>query len=281
MEIAKTIAPVCLAIIMFGLGLGLTTSDFTRLLKTPRDFFVGFLSQVILLPVIAFGLILIIPMPIEIAMGVMIIAAAPGGVTSNVLTKFANGDVALSVSLTAVVSLLAIFIVPLIVFNSANFIGVEITKEISMASIAVKMFFVVTVPALFGMIVRSLMTDFIISKTLIIQRLSIILFLIVFISIWVEEWDRIVSFIARAGLVTGILNLVMIFVGYYVAKMFASGVAQRKCISLECGLQNGTLAVVVATQLFDEMVFMVPTAAYALIMFVTSIFFVLIVRKIN
>ena len=281
MEIAKTIAPVCLAIIMFGLGLGLTTSDFTRLLKTPRDFFVGFLSQVILLPVIAFGLILIIPMPIEIAMGVMIIAAAPGGVTSNVLTKFANGDVALSVSLTAVVSLLAIFIVPLIVFNSANFIGVEITKDISMASIAVKMFFVVTVPVLFGMIVRTLMTDFIISKTLIIQRLSIILFLIVFISIWVEEWDRIVSFIARAGLVTGILNLVMIFVGYYVAKMFASGVPQRRCISLECGLQNGTLAVVVATQLFDEMVFMVPTAAYALIMFVTSIFFVLIVRKIN
>ena len=281
MEIAKTIAPVCLAIIMFGLGLGLTTSDFTRLLKTPRDFFVGFLSQVILLPVIAFGLILIIPMPIEIAMGVMIIAAAPGGVTSNVLTKFANGDVALSVSLTAVVSLLAIFIVPLIVFNSANFIGVEITKEISMKSIAVKMFFVVTVPVLFGMIVRSLMTDFIISKTLIVQRLSIILFLIVFISIWVEEWDRIVSFIARAGLVTGILNLVMIFVGYYVAKMFASGVPQRRCISLECGLQNGTLAVVVATQLFDEMVFMVPTAAYALIMFVTSIFFVLIVRKIN
>ena len=281
MEIAKTIAPVCLAIIMFGLGLGLTTSDFTRLLKTPRDFFVGFLSQVILLPVIAFGLILIIPMPIEIAMGVMIIAAAPGGVTSNVLTKFANGDVALSVSLTAVVSLLAIFIVPLIVFNSANFIGVEVTKEISMKSIAVKMFFVVPVPVLFGRIVRSLMTDFIISKTLIIQRLSIILFLIVFISIWVEEWDRIVSFIARAGLVTGILNLVMIFVGYYVAKMFASGVPQRKCISLECGLQNGTLAVVVATQLFDEMVFMVPTAAYALIMFVTSIFFVLIVRKIN
>ena len=281
MEIAKTIAPVCLAIIMFGLGLGLTTSDFSRVLKIPRDFFVGILSQVILLPVIAFGLILIIPMPIEIALGVMIIAAAPGGVTSNVLTKFANGDVALSVSLTAVVSLLAIFIVPLIVFNSANFIGVEITKKISMASIAVKMFFVVTVPVLFGMIVRSLMTDFIISKTLIIQRLSIILFLIVFISIWVEEWDRIVSFIARAGLVTGILNLVMIFVGYYVAKMFSSGVPQRKCISLECGLQNGTLAVVVATQLFDEMVFMVPTAAYALIMFVTSIFFVLIVRKIN
>jgi BASS family bile acid:Na+ symporter len=281
MEIATTIAPICLAIIMFGLGLGLTTSDFISVIKIPRDFIIGFLSQVILLPIIAFGLILIIPMPIEIAMGVMVIAAAPGGVTSNVLTKFANGDVALSVCLTAVVSLLAIFIVPFVVFNSADFLGIEITKEISMLNIAIKMFFVVTVPVIFGMIVRSLMTDFIVSKTLIIQRLSIILFLIVFISIWVEEWDKIVSFIARAGLAAGILNLVMIFVGYYVAKMFASGVPQRKCISLECGLQNGTLAVFVTTQLFDEMVFMVPTAAYALIMFVTSIFFVLLVRKIN
>ena len=125
------------------------------------------------------------------------------------------------------------------------------------------------------------MTDFIISKTLMIQRISITLFLVVFISIWIEEWDKIVSFITRAGLIALILNMTMIFVGYYVAKFFASGVSQRKSISLECGLQNGTLAVFVATQLFDEIIFIVPTAAYALIMFVTSIFFVLIVRKIN
>jgi len=281
MEIAKTIAPVCLAIIMFGLGLGLTISDFTRVIKNPRDFFVGFICQVILLPIIAFLLIQIISLPIEIAMGVMIIAAAPGGVTSNILTKFADGDVALSVSLTAIVSLLSVLIVPLIVFNSADFLGVEITKEISMLNIAMKMFFVVTVPVIFGMIVRTLMTDFIVSKTLIIQRLSVVLFLVVFISIWIEEWDRIVSFITRAGLIAFILNMTMIFVGYYVAKLFTSGVAQRKCISLECGLQNGTLAVVVVTQLFNDIDYMVPTAAYALVMFTTSIFFVLIVRKIN
>ena len=125
------------------------------------------------------------------------------------------------------------------------------------------------------------MTNFIISKTLIIQRLSVILFLIVFIAIWVEEWDRVISFITRAGIIAFILNITMIFTGYYVAKFFATGVAQRKCISLECGLQNGTLAVVVTTQLFSDIVFMVPTAAYALIMFTTSIFFVLIVRKIK
>ena len=281
MEIAKTIAPVCLAIIMFGLGLGLTVADFKRVITIPRDFIIGFFGQVIILPIIAFILIHIISMPPEIALGVMVIAAAPGGVTSNILTKFANGDVALSVTLTAVVSLISVITVPLIVYNSASFLGFEITKEISMINIAVKMFFVVTVPVIFGMIVRSLMTDFIVSKTLLIQRLSVILFLIVFISIWVEEWDRIISFITKAGLVAFILNITMIFIGYYMAKFLASGLEQRKCISLECGLQNGTLAVFVATQLWDDIVFMVPTAAYALIMFVTSIIFVLIVRKIN
>ena len=281
MEIAKTIAPVCLAIIMFGLGLGLTVGDFTRLLKIPRDFIVGFFGQVILLPIVAFILIQIISLPPQIALGTMIIAAAPGGVMSNVLTKFANGDVALSISLTAVVSLISVITVPLIVYNSAGFLGIEIVKEISMLNIALKMFVAVTVPVIFGMIVRALMTDFIVSKTLLVQRLSLILFLVIFTAIWVEEWDRITSFIQRAGLIAFILNLTMIFLGYYLAKYLASGVEQRKCISLECGLQNGTLAVFVATQLFDDIVFMVPTAAYALIMFVTSIIFVLIVRKIN
>ena len=281
MEIAKTIAPMCLAIIMFGLGLGLTVSDFTRLLKIPRDFIVGFFGQVILLPIVAFILIQIISLPPQIALGTMIIAAAPGGVMSNILTKFANGDVALSISLTAVVSLISVITVPLIVYNSAGFLGIEIVKEISMLNIALKMFIAVTIPVIFGMIVRALMTDFIVSRTLLVQRLSLILFLAIFTAIWVEEWDRITSFIQRAGLIALILNLTMIFLGYYLAKYLTSGVKQRKCISLECGLQNGTLALFVTTQLFDDVVFLVPTAAYALIMFTTATIFVLIVRKIN
>ena len=281
MEIAKQIAPIALAIIMFGLGLGLTPSDFKRVISFPKDFVVGFIGQVILLPIIAFVLVQFITVTPEIALGVMIIASAPGGVTSNILTKFAGGDVALSISLTAIISLLSIFTVPFIVFKSAGLIGIEISKEISMISIALKMFLVVTVPVFFGMIVRSLLTNFIISKTLFIQRTSIILFLTVFISIWLEEWDRLVSFITSSGLIALTLNVIMLLFGYFLAKFFASGIPQRKCISLECGLQNGTLAVVVSTQLFNDIVFLYPTAAYALIMFVTSIFFVLIVRKIN
>ena len=281
MEIVTKIAPLCLAIIMFILGLGLTINDFLRVIKYPKNFLVGFICQVILLPIIAFILINLITLTPEIALGVMIIAAAPGGVTSNVLTKFANGDVALSVSLTAIVSLISIATVPFIVFYSANFLEIEILKEITMNSIAIKMFFVVTAPVLLGMIIRKLKQDLVMAYESLFQKISIILFLIVFAAIWVEEWGEIMSYIKTAGLISIILNITMIIIGFYVAKFLVSGIAQRKSISLECGLQNGTLAVYVATQLFDQKVYFVPSAAYVLIMFVTSIFFVLLVRKIN
>ena len=281
MEIVTKIAPLCLAIIMFSLGLGLTINDFLRVIKYPKNFLVGFICQVILLPIIAFILINLITLTPEIALGVMIIAAAPGGVTSNVLTKFANGDVALSISLTAIVSLISIATVPFIVFHSANFLEIEILKEIAMSSIAIKMFFVVTVPVLLGMIIRKLKQDLVIAYESLFQKISIILFLIVFTAIWVEEWGEIMSYIKTAGLISIILNMTMIIIGFYVAKFLVSGIAQRKSISLECGLQNGTLAVYVAVQLFDQKVYLVPSAAYVLIMFVTSIFFVLLVRKIN
>ena len=280
MEIVTKIAPLALALIM--LGLGLTIKDFTRVVTQPKDFFVGLICQLILLPIVAFILIKILNTPIELALGVMIIAAAPGGVTSNVLTKFANGDVALSVSLTAIISLISIISVPLIVFNSADILGIDyLSKDISMNSISLKMFLVVTLPVVIGMIIRKFASNFIVNKTLIIQRTSIILFIIVFLSIWIEEWDNIISYLTRAGLITLMLNLVMMVIGYYVAKTFASGIAQRKCISLECGLQNGTLAVFVSTQLFDNIVYLVPTAAYALIMFVTSLIFVFFVKNTN
>ncbi len=282
MEVVTKIAPIALALIMLALGLGLTGQDFLRVIKQPKDFIVGLICQLILLPIIAFILIKIFNTPLELALGVMIIAAAPGGVTSNVLTKFANGDVALSVSLTAIISLISIISVPFIVFMSADLLEISnISKEISMIGISMKMFLVVTLPVLLWMVIRKFATNFITSKTLMIQRISIILFIIVFAAIWVEEWENIMSYIAQAGAITLVLNIVMMMVGYYVAKYLASGVAQRKCISLECGLQNGTLAVFVASQLFSDITFLIPTAAYALIMFLTSLIFVFFVRKIS
>ena len=282
MGIVTSIAPIALAIIMLCLGASLTVSDFSRVIKNPKDFFIGFICQLFVLPIVAYLLIIILKVPTEMALGVMLIAAAPGGVTSNVLTKFADGDVALSISLTAFMSLLSIITVPFIIFTTIDLFEFSyVAKEISMIGISLKMFFVVTVPVIVGMIIRRLTGDLVIRNLKMLQRISIILFLTVFAAIYIEEWDNIVSFLARAGLIALILNVTMMIIGFYVAKFFASGEAQQRAISLECGLQNGTLAVFVGTQLFDSVVYMVPTAAYALIMMTTSLIFVFILRKNN
>jgi len=282
MEIVTKIAPIALALIMLGLGLGLTTKDFIRVINNPKDFIIGLICQLILLPIIAYILILVFKTPIEIALGVMIIAAAPGGVTSNVMTKFAKGDVALSVSLTAIISLISIISVPLIVFQSANLLGVSIiSQEITLTGIALKMAGVVTVPVIIGMIIRKFSEKFISSNINIIEKITGILFLVVFAAIWIEERENIVSYLAQAGIIVLTLNIVMILIAYFVAKSFATGIKQIKCIALECGLQNGTLAVFVATQIFSEIIYIIPTAAYALVMYITGFIFMYILRKSN
>ena len=280
MEIVTKIAPISLALIMLGLGLGLTSRDFLRVLNNPKDFIVGFICQLILLPVVAYIIVLIMDLPIEIALGIMIIAAAPGGVTTNVMTKFANGDVALSISLTAIISLISIFTVPFIIFKSADLLGAtEISSNLTMTGIALKMALVVTVPVILGMIIRKFAVNFVTSNISIIEKITIILFLIVFAAILVEEKDNILNYFKQAGIAALTLNVVMIVLSYYIAKMFASGVKQRKCISIECGLQNGTLAIFVATQIFSDITYIIPTAAYALIMYLTGFILIFILRR--
>jgi len=281
MEIVTKIAPLILALIMLGLGLGLKFEDFTRVLKVPKNFFIGLFSQLIILPIVAYLLILILKTPPEIAIGVMIIAAAPGGVTSNILTKFANGDVALSISLTAVISLISIVTVPLIIFTSADLIGItNIAQNISMLGIALKMFLVVTVPVILGMIIRRYAENFISSKVEIFNKLNIIFFIIFFIAAFYEERENLINFIIQAGLITLILNISMMVIAYYLAKTFASGIKQQKCIALECGLQNGTLAIFVSTQIFGtDILYAIPTGAYAIIMYITGLLFVFFLKN--
>ena len=208
---------------MLGLGLGLKLEDFTRVLKTPKDFIVGFVSQLIILPLVAYLLIIILKTPPEIAIGVMIIAAAPGGVTSNIMTKFADGDVALSISLTAIISLLSIITVPFIIFTSADLFGItNIAENISMIGIAFKMFLVVTVPVILGMIIRKFANDLIIRNMKIINKISIGLFCIVFIAIYIEEWDSIVMFITKAGAIALTLNVTMMVTAFYICLLYTS-----------------------------------------------------------
>ena len=272
--------PLALAFIMFALGLGLTGDDFLRVFKQPRDFFVGALSQIILLPIVAFALVKIWPISPELAVGVMIIAAAPGGATSNLLTSFAKGDVALSISLTAIISLLCVLTIPFIVLTSLNLLmGTSMAREFSLVDIAIKMFLIVTVPVILGLLFRKFASNVAISFEPIAKKISAGLFVLVLIGAIISERENIISYFSQAGLITLFLNLIMMIIAFYLAQFFGSGREQKRCITIECGLQNGTLAIVAATTIFGGGVFVIPAATYSLIMFATSLIFVYFVRK--
>ena len=278
--VTDVILPLALAFIMFVLGLGLTGADFLRVIKQPKDFFVGAFSQIIMLPIIAFILVKIWPIAPELAIGVMIIAAAPGGVTSNLLTSFAKGDVALSISLTAIISLLCVITIPFIVLTSVELLGgTNITQDISLLSISRDMFLIVTVPVILGMMLRKFSSSIALKLEPISKKVSIILFVLVLLGAILAERENVISYFAQAGFITLILNVVMMVVAYYVAKFLASGTKQKKCITIECGLQNGTLAIFVATSIFGGGMYVIPAATYSLIMFATSLIFVYLVRK--
>ena len=278
--VTDVILPLALAFIMFVLGLGLTGSDFLRVIKQPRDFFIGALSQIILLPVVAFILVKIWPIAPELAIGVMIIAAAPGGVTSNLLTSFAKGDVALSISLTAIISLLCVITIPFVVLTSVGLLSdANITENISLISMSRDMFLIVTVPVILGMLLRRFASGLSLKLEPVARKVSIVLFVLVLLGAIAAERENVVSYFAQAGLITLVLNIVMMVVAYYIAQLFASGTKQKKCITIECGLQNGTLAIFVATSIFGGGMYVIPAATYSLIMFATSLIFVYLVRK--
>ena len=278
--VTDIILPLALAFIMFALGLGLTGSDFVRVIKKPWDFFIGTICQIILLPIIAFLLIKIFPISPELAIGVMIIAAAPGGVTSNILTAFARGDVALSISLTAIISLLSVITVPFIILTSVKLIdNYNLILNISLTSMARDMFLIVTVPVILGMLFRKFVSGAESRFESFAKKISMILFVFVLIGAIVAEKENIISYFMQAGLITLLLNVTMMIVAYFVAQIFVSGLKQKKCITIECGLQNGTLAIFVATSIFGGGIYVIPAATYSLIMFATSLIFIYLVRK--
>ncbi len=278
--VTDVILPIALAFIMFSLGLGLTFDDFARVAKRPRNFFAGAFSQIILLPLVALILVSLWPLSPELALGVMIIAAAPGGVTSNLLTSFARGDVALSISLTAIISLVSVITIPLVVIMSyQHLIGSDGPGDISVTETALSVFVIVTVPVVAGVVVRRLATGLAQSVEPWSRRISTVLFILVLAGAIFQERDNIVPYFADAGLVTLVLNVVMMALAYGLAAILASGKAQRVAISIECGLQNGTLAIAVAVLLFGAGPVVIPAATYSLIMFATSLLFIAFLRR--
>ena len=272
--------PLALAFIMFALGLSLTANDFFRVVKQPKDFFVGAFSQIIVLPLVGLILVLIFPLSPELALGVMLIAAAPGGATSNIITSFAKGDVALSISLTAIISLLCIFTIPIIILISLNFLSTStIDIDFNLFHIARNMFLIVTVPVIIGMFFRKLFDKSALSFEPIAKKISAILFVLVLLGAIISQKDNILSYFAQAGLVTLVLNIIMMIIAFYLAKFFASAKEQKTAITIECGLQNGTLAIVVATSVFDGGIYLIPAATYSITMFFTALIFVYISRN--
>ena len=278
--VTDVILPLALAFIMFTLGLGLSVLDFSNVFRKPKNFLIGLTSQLIFLPIVGLTLVIIWPLPIEIAIGVMLIAAAPGGVTSNILTFFAKGDIALSVSLTAVMSLLSAASVPIVLAISIGLIGdSSLPDSISLTGIALSMFLIVTLPVLLGMGVRSFLN----SLTLKIEKsarfISTLLFVLVLVGAILAERENVVSYFAQTGLVVLTLNILMMLIAFYWSGFFGMGIAQKKAIAIECGLQNGTLAIFVGTSLFGGGLYIIPAATYSLVMYLTSLIFIYFIKN--
>ena len=278
--VTEVFLPLALAFIMLSLGLGLTTNDFIRVFKQPRDFFIGAFSQIILLPLVAFGLVKLFPISPELAVGVMIIASAPGGATSNILTSFAKGDVALSISLTAIISLLSVITIPFIILISLDLLmDTSMTQKFSLIGIARNMFLIVTVPVVIGMLCRIFFSNKAKSIELLSKKISAMLFVLVLIGAIISEKENIISYFSQTGLITLFLNAIMMIIAFYLAKFLGSGEEQKRCLTIECGLQNGKLAIVVATTIFGGVLYVIPAATYSLLMFATSLIFVYLIRK--
>ena len=207
--VTDVILPLSLAFIMFSLGLGLSLSDFTRVFFKPRDFLIGLFFQVIILPIVALIIVFFWPLTPELAIGVMILAAAPGGVTSNVLTSYAKGNIALSISLTAINSILCVITVPVILIISLSPLGYGgLNEGQSLLNVAFQMFLIVTIPVILGVLLSSFLSSF----EKIAKNISIVLFALVLLGAIVSQRENVVSYFAQAGLVMLFLNVIMMII---------------------------------------------------------------------
>tara|TARA_B100000700_G_scaffold15668_1_gene15435 strand:- start:245 stop:1090 length:846 start_codon:yes stop_codon:yes gene_type:complete len=276
--ISSVFLPLAIAFIMFSLGLNLRISDFTRIFTQPKDLIIGLFSQIIILPIVAFILIIFYPnLPVELAVGVMILAAVPGGATSNFFTSLAKGDVALSISLTALTSLICIITIPFIaVYSYSYFVGTKI--DVSILQKSLELFAIVTVPTILGMLVNSFFNSFALNFESKAKVISIVLLALVIIGAVIKYQSDVMNYFKQAGLITLILNILMMIIAFYIGKFFASSIKKAKTFVFELGLQNGTIAIFVADSIFGGGPFIIPAATYSLIMFLTSIIFVYLIK---
>ncbi|MAS54704.1 MAG: bile acid:sodium symporter family protein [Nocardioides sp.] len=261
--------PIALAIIMFGLGLSLTPADFRRVARTPKAVAVALVLQVLVLPVIAFGLVLAFDLDPLLAVGVMLLAASPGGTTANLFSHLFRGDVALNVSLTAINSVLAAFTIPLITNGAIGYFDVEGELGLQVGKV-VQVMAIVIVPVAIGMTVRHRSERFAARADRPVRIFSIVVLVVVAVGALLGERDEIGGYIEQVGLVTGIFCLASLTLGYAGARLMRLDEPQAIASSMEVGIHNTTIALTIALSVLDNTEVAIPAAVYSVLMYVLA-----------
>ncbi|WP_435979202.1 bile acid:sodium symporter family protein [Psychrobacter sp. DM4] len=267
----SVVIPICLFLIMMGMGMTLITKDFKRVLKYPKAVGIGLTNQLILLPIIGFALANIMPLRPEYAVGVMLLVLCPGGTTSNLFTFLAKGDVALSVTMTAIASVVTVFTIPIVLsFSLIHFMGAGSEFQLPIIKTMVSLFVITILPISIGMLIKRFAPKVADSSQVLVSRFGVtfLTFLVVFLS-YVQR-DIIVDAFINTGPVSLILNLVTMAIGYYSSKWFGLNLSQRTSITMEVGLQNSTLSIFMALTLLSNYDMSMTPAIYTLIMFLTA-----------
>lgn len=271
MDIGTIILAISLIIIMFGMGLSIVKQDFTRLLSEPKAVFIGLLNQIILLPIIAFLIATVLNVGPEIAIGMMILAACPGGPTSNLITFLARGDAGLSVSLTSVNSIITIFTIPFVVdFALNHFVNTQEIIQIDKVKTIAQIFIIVIIPVTIGMLVKKSKPKFAEKMSKPVRIASGIVLFLVILGLVLKKKADLIPYLKQAGLATLVLNIVTMVVGFVTARIAKLKANQSITIAIESGIQNGTMAIAIAAGILMNENYAIAPAVYSLIMFITG-----------
>jgi len=274
-SVSNAILALSLIIIMFGMGLSLSMRDFAAVFLRPKAIILGLICQLILLPIVGFTLIEVFTLQPDIAIGVIILAACPGGPTSNLITHLANGDTALSVSMTAACSFITLLTIPFIInLGLQKVLGAGTLIQLNVLQTILQVFVVVIVPVALGMLLKSKRPKFSLRMQKPVKRASGIFFVVVLLAVIIKERALLLSSLDEAGLVTLSLNLVTMAIGYGLAYIFKLSLKQRISITIEGGIQNGTLGISIATILLNNTAYAIAPAVYGIIMFLTAGLFI-------
>ncbi|ABE75917.1 bile acid:sodium symporter family protein [Psychrobacter cryohalolentis] len=267
----SVVIPICLFLIMMGMGLTLITNDFKRVLKYPKAVGIGLTNQLILLPIIGFALANIMPLRPEYAVGVMLLVLCPGGTTSNLFTYLAKGDVALSVTMTAIASVITVFTIPIVLsFSLIYFMGSGSEFELPVVKTVLTLVVLTIVPISIGMLIKRYAPKVADRSQVYVSRFGVIFLTFLVLFLCYVQRDIIVDAFIATGPVSVLLNLSTMALGYYSSKWFGLNLAQRTSVTLEVGLQNSTLSIFMALTLLSNYDMSMMPAIYTLVMFLTA-----------